>query len=64
MTVGGLNQMGSEVEAELLTNRDSFGEFARKLPPGWEHRNLQIVMGMEVVGKKVVNPKVLDSYVW
>jgi hypothetical protein len=64
MTVGGLNQMGSEVAAELLTNRDSFGEFARKLPPGWEHRNLQIVMGMEVVGKKVVNPKVLDSYVW
>jgi len=64
MTVGGLNQMGSEVAAEFMTNRDSFGEFARKLPPGWEHRNLQIVMGMEVVGKKVVNPKVLDSYVW
>jgi hypothetical protein len=56
--------MGSEVAAEFLTNGVSFGEFAHKLPSGWEHHNLQIVMGMKVVGKKVVNPKVLDSYSW
>lgn len=40
------------------------GEFARVATKGWEKRNLQIVLEMEISGNKAVNPRIAATNVW
>jgi hypothetical protein len=64
ISVGGLSQFGTQAAGEFLADDTALSTFARSAPKGWEHRNLQIVLGMGVDGRKVVNPKILATNVW
>jgi hypothetical protein len=64
VSVGGLSQFGTQAAGEFLTDETALTAFARSAPKGWEKRNLQIVLGMGVDGRKIVNPRVLATNIW
>lgn len=64
ISVGGLNQFGTEAAVEFLVDGAALKDFARTAPEGWETKNLQIVLQMEVSNQKPVRPRIVASYVW
>ena len=64
ISVGGLSQFGTQAAGEFLTNEEALNAFERSAPAGWEHRNLQIVLGMRVDGREIVSPTVLATNFW
>jgi hypothetical protein len=64
ISVGGLSQFGTEAAGEFLVDETALSNFARTAPSGWEQRNLQIVLGMRIDGRKIVNPRILATNVW
>lgn len=64
ISVGGLNQFGTQAAGEFLADEASLSSFARIAPKGWEQRNIQIVLEMEVSGRRAVNPRILATEVW
>jgi hypothetical protein len=64
ISVGGLSQFGTEAAGEFLVDDTALSTFARTAPTGWEQRNLQIVLGMKIDGRKIVSPRILATNVW
>lgn len=64
ISVGGLNQFGTEAAGEFLVNGAAWKEFARTAPKGWEMKNIQIVLEMEVSNLKPVRPRIIAFHVW
>jgi hypothetical protein len=64
ISVGGLSQFGTQAAGEFLTDEAALSTFAASVPKGWEYRNLQIVLGMTVDGRKIVNSRILATNVW
>jgi hypothetical protein len=64
ISIGGLNQFGTQAAGEFLADEASLNSFAHIAPKGWERRNLQIVLEMEVSGKRAVNPRIAAIEVW
>jgi len=64
ISVGGLGQFGTQAAGEFLTDESALSAFERTAPSGWEHRNLQIVLGMRIDGRKIVSPRILATNVW
>jgi hypothetical protein len=64
VSVGGLSQFGTQAAGEFLADETALSAFERSAPNGWENRNLQIVLGMGMDGRKIVNPRILATNVW
>jgi len=64
ISVGGLSQFGTEAAGEFLGNETALTTFAHIAPRGWEHRNLQIVLGMRIDGRKIVSTRILATNIW
>jgi hypothetical protein len=64
VSIGGLNMFGTQAAGEFLTNEASMASFARTAPKGWEKKNIQIVLAMEVSEGRVVKPKIVATEVW
>lgn len=64
ISVGGLTQFGNEAAGEFLSDETQMSAFARIAPKGWERRNVQIVLGMRIDGRKIINPRILAINVW
>jgi hypothetical protein len=64
ISVGGIGEFGTQAAGEFLADESQMAAFARSAPKDWEHRNLQIVLGMGVDGRKIVNPRILATNVW
>jgi hypothetical protein len=60
----GLGHFGTQVAGEFLTNADYFAEALRGAPPDWQTKNLQIVLGAEVIGRTPGPPKTLATHYW
>jgi len=60
----GLKQFGTEAAGHLLTDPDQLGVILRKLPAGWESKNLQVVLHAQVIGNTPAQPEVVASHVW
>ncbi|MGE5645685.1 MAG: hypothetical protein ACM336_07830 [Acidobacteriota bacterium] len=60
----GLGHFGTQVAGEFLTNADYFAEALRGAPAGWQTKNLQIVLGAEVIGRTPGPPKTLATHYW
>ena len=60
----GITQYGTMAAGEFLSNPDHFSEVARHLPPGWEKKNLQIVLFVPVVKRVPGRARVLATQVW
>lgn len=64
ISVGGLNWFGTQAAGEFLTDQTALAEFARTAPAGWEHKNIQIVLQMAVIGRRAVNPRIIATNIW
>lgn len=63
VTAAGISVFGTMAASEFLTDRRSLGELSR-LAPGWESRNLEVVLSTEVVRAKSGRPHILAAQVW
>jgi hypothetical protein len=64
MAIGGVNEFGTQAASEFLTDGAALSEFAHSAPRGWQDRNLQVLLEMDISGTVVVNPKVIATQVW
>ena len=64
MAIGGINEFGTQAACEFLTDGAALSEVARGAPSGWQERNLQLLLEMDISGTIVVNPKIIAIQVW
>lgn len=64
ITAAGINTFGTQVAGEFLTTPSYWKDLSRRLPAGWQRKNLQVVLETSVVGTTPSPPKVVASYVW
>jgi len=64
IVAAGLKQFGTEAAGHLLTDPDQLGGILRKLPKGWENKNLQVVLHSRVIGNTPAQPEVVAAHVW
>ena len=64
MVGAGLKQFGTEAAGHLLADPEQLGAILRKLPAGWEAKNLQLVLHVKVIRNTPALPDVVASYVW
>ena len=62
--VSGATQYGTEGAAMLVTNSELLRNALRDRPPGWESKNLQIVLHMKVIANSPATPEVVATYYW
>ena len=64
MVAAGLKQFGTEAAGHLLTDPEQLGAILRKLPAGWESKNVQLVLHAKVIRNTPALPDLVASGVW
>jgi hypothetical protein len=64
LVAAGLKQFGTEAAGRLLADPEQLGVILRKLPTGWENKNLQLVLHAHVIGNTPAIPDMVASYIW
>jgi hypothetical protein len=64
MVSAGLKQFGTEAAGRLIADPDSLGAILRKLPEGWESKNLQLVLHAKVISNTPTQPELVSWHVW
>jgi hypothetical protein len=62
--ITGISHYGTEAAADLVTNPALLQEALRGLPAGWQQKNVQIVLHVEVISGSFSVPTVVATYVW
>ena len=64
LTIAGLSGYGTGVAGELASERSFPDLVAGKAPPGWEKKNLQVVIETEIIDNHTGPPRILAVHVW
>lgn len=64
ISVGAVSQYGTQAAGKFLTDGNAFGAFERTTKPGWERKNLQIVLSMDISEGRVIDPKIIATNIW
>jgi hypothetical protein len=64
IAAAGLKQFGTEAAGRLLADGDQLGAILRKLPAGWESRNLQFILHARVISNTPAQPELVAFHVW
>jgi len=64
ITAAGTTNVGTRAAAEFLTNPAYLNEALAKAPPGWQKKNLQMVLYCKVIGSTPGPPKVVAAHFW
>lgn len=62
--VAGITQYGTEAGADLISSSEFLAEALRDAPPGWQNKNLQLVLHVKVISGTPASPKVVAKYFW
>lgn len=62
--LGGLTPAGTLAAGSIVTDRAAFNEILKALKPGWEERNVELLLDMPVVGLQPGPVKLKASAVW
>jgi hypothetical protein len=62
--ITGISHYGTEAAADLVTNPSLLQEALRRLPTGWQQKNVQIVLHIEVISGSPSVPTVVATHVW
>jgi hypothetical protein len=62
--IAGITQYGTDAAGDLVTNPDLMAEAFRDAPPGWQRKNLQLVLRVKVIAGAPTSPKVLTRTYW
>lgn len=64
ITAGGLTRFGTQAALDFLAQPDYWRDAARHLPSGWEKRNVQLVLRVNIVAGSHNPAVVVASHVW
>ena len=64
MVIAGLGEKGSAAALEFVTNPKYLERWAASAPPGWERRNIEIVIKTRLVNDDWGEPRVVATQVW
>jgi hypothetical protein len=64
ISAAGIGQYGTQAAAEFLSSPDRMRDLLRTAPRGWEHKNMQAVLHVKVVGYTPVAVDVLATSYW
>jgi hypothetical protein len=64
LVIAGLGPNGTEVASEFASDPQYIGRIAEKMPVGWENKNVELVLKMDVIGSKAGPPELVSSTVW
>ena len=64
IVAAGLKQFGTEAAGRLLADPEQLGPILRRLPPGWDAKNVQLVLHARVIGNTPAQPEVVATHVW
>lgn len=64
ITAGGVATFGTRAACKFFVDPRSLETAAAKLPPDWEHKNLQIVIRVRVLGNTTSPPQVVAVHTW
>jgi hypothetical protein len=62
--ITGCTQYGTEGAARLITNPELLASALHGAPKGWQAKNLQLVLRMEVIANSSASAQVIASYYW
>lgn len=62
--VAGITQYGTDAAADLVTNPNLMADALRNAPPGWQKKNLQLVLHVKVIGGSPASPTIVGTYFW
>ena len=60
----GLTQYGTDEAGRILSDSSALTPLLAKLPPGWNTRNVQLVLHSEILGDSPERPEVIAAHVW
>jgi hypothetical protein len=61
--LAGITQYGTDAASDLVTNPDLMAE-ALQSEPGWQHKNLQLVLHVKVISGAPSSPRIVARYFW
>jgi hypothetical protein len=61
--MAGITQYGTDAASDLVTNPDFMAE-AMASEPGWQHKNLQLVLRVKVISGAPASPKIVARHFW
>ena len=61
--ISGITQYGTDAASDMVTNPDLLAE-AMQSEPGWQHKNLQLVLHVKVISGAPSSPKIVARYFW
>ncbi len=61
---GGLTRFGTQAALDFLSQPDYWRDAARLLPPGWEKRNLQLVLRVRLVSGQHSPAEIVAAHAW
>jgi hypothetical protein len=62
--ITGCTQYGTEGAGRLITNPELLASALEGAPKGWQKKNFQLVLRMEVIANSPASAKVIASYYW
>jgi hypothetical protein len=62
--ITGISHYGTQAATELFTNPTLVQQALRNLPVGWERKNVQVVLHMDVISGFPSVPTVVATYTW
>jgi hypothetical protein len=62
--VSGISHFGTEEAAELITDAKLLEQALHDAPPGWQTKNIQIVLHVRVISKAPAAPTVVATHFW
>ena len=62
--ISGITQYGTDAASDLVTNPDLLREALRGTPPGWQRKNMQLVLHVKVIAGVPAAPTVVASHFW
>ncbi|SPE24802.1 conserved hypothetical protein [Candidatus Sulfotelmatobacter sp. SbA7] len=62
--ISGCTQYGTEGAADLITHPELLAGALREAPAGWQHKNLQLVLRMQVIANAPASPQVVAAHFW
>lgn len=64
VSVAGITAPGTDAAAQFVSDPEYLSEMARTAPPGWEKKNMQVVVQTSVIDAGASPPHVVAAYFW
>ena len=64
VSVAGITAPGTDAAAQFVSDPEALSEWARTAPPGWEKKNMQVVVQTSVIDAGASPPHVVAAYFW